>query len=49
MASFGRLNNPMELTADSDYQHLLGRISEVYTTDRLYACPAVTAHIIETY
>jgi predicted nuclease of restriction endonuclease-like (RecB) superfamily len=38
-----------ELTASSDYQRLLGRISEVYTTGQVRANQAVNAHITETY
>jgi predicted nuclease of restriction endonuclease-like (RecB) superfamily len=38
-----------ELTTDSDYQRLLGRISDVYTTGQLRASQAVNAHITETY
>lgn len=37
------------LTADSDYQGLLGRISEVYTTGQVRAHQAVNAQITETY
>ena len=39
----------MELTADSGYQRLLGRISEVYTAGRMRAHQAVNVHITETY
>jgi predicted nuclease of restriction endonuclease-like (RecB) superfamily len=39
----------MELPADSEYQRLLGRISEVYATGRVRAHQAVNAHITETY
>ena len=38
-----------ELTDDSDYQRLLGRISDVYTTGQLRANQAVNVHITETY
>ena len=38
-----------ELTTDSDYQRLLGRISDVYTTGQLRASQAVNVHITETY
>ena len=38
-----------ELSTDSDYQRLLGRISEVYTTGQVHAHQAVNAQIIETY
>lgn len=38
-----------ELTADSEYQRLLGRISEVYTTGQIRAHQAVNVHITETY
>lgn len=38
-----------ELTTDSEYQRLLGRISEVYTTGQVRAHQAVNAHITETY
>ncbi len=39
----------MELTSDSDYHRLLGRISEIYTTGQVRANQAVNAHITETY
>jgi len=39
----------MELTTDSEYHRLLGRISEVYTTGQVRAYQAVNAHITETY
>src|SRR5260221_11220064 len=42
-------SSPMELTADSDYQLLLGRISEVYTGGQVRAHQAVNVHITETY
>ena len=38
-----------ELTADSGYQRLLGRITEVYTWGQLRANQAVNAQITETY
>ena len=38
-----------ELTTDSGYQQLLGRISEVYTSGRLRAHQAVNSHMTETY
>ena len=38
-----------ELTTAPDYQRLLGRISEIYTTGRMRAHQAVNAHITETY
>ena len=38
-----------ELTTDSEYQRLLGRISEVYTTGQVRAHQAVNAQITETY
>ena len=38
-----------ELTTDSDYQRLLGRISEVYTTGQVRAHQAVNSQITETY
>ena len=38
-----------ELTTDSDYQRLLGRICDVYTTGQLRASQAVNTHITETY
>jgi hypothetical protein len=37
------------LTADSGYQGLLSRISEVYTTGQLRAHQAVNAHLTQTY
>lgn len=40
---------PAELTADSEYLRLLGRISEVYTTGQVRAHQAVNAQITETY
>ena len=39
----------VELSTDSEYQRLLGRISEVYTTGQMRATQAVNAQIIETY
>jgi len=41
-------SRPTELTTDSGYQQLLGRISEVYTTGQMRAQQAVNAHITET-
>jgi hypothetical protein len=38
-----------ELTTESEYQRLLGRISEVYTTGQIRAHQAVNAQITETY
>ncbi|MBF0107473.1 MAG: hypothetical protein HQM16_19370 [Deltaproteobacteria bacterium] len=38
-----------KLTTDSEYQRLLGRISEVYTTGQVRAHQAVNTHITETY
>jgi len=38
-----------ELTIDSGYQQLLGRISEVYASGRLRAHQAVNSHMTETY
>ena len=38
-----------ELSTDSGYQQLLGRISEVYTTGQVRANQAVNAQITETY
>ena len=38
-----------DLTQDSSYQQLLGRISEVYTSGRLRALQAVNAVLTETY
>ncbi len=38
-----------ELDSDFEYQRLLGRISEVYTTGQLRAHQAVNACITETY
>ena len=38
-----------ELTTAPDYQRLLGRISEIYTTGRMRAHQAINAHITETY
>jgi len=40
---------PSEFAQDSDYQHLLGRISTTYTTGQSRAVQAVNAHITETY
>ena len=42
-------SNPLELAADSEYQRLLGRISEVYTTGQVRAHQAVNVQITETY
>jgi hypothetical protein len=39
----------MELTTESEYQRLLGRISEVYTVGQVRAHQAVNAQITETY
>jgi predicted nuclease of restriction endonuclease-like (RecB) superfamily len=39
----------MELSKDSDYQELLGRISRTYTEGRLRAYQAVDKHMAETY
>jgi hypothetical protein len=39
----------MELTTDSEYQRLLGRISEVFTAGQVRARQAVNAQITETY
>jgi predicted nuclease of restriction endonuclease-like (RecB) superfamily len=39
----------MELTADAEYQSLLGRISQVYTAGQARACQAVNANLTETY
>lgn len=36
-------------TADTEYQHLLGRISHVYTTGQVRATQAVNVHMTETY
>ena len=38
-----------DLTTDSGYQRLLGRISEVYTNGQVRASRAVSAQITETY
>jgi hypothetical protein len=38
-----------DLTTDTGYQHLLGKISDVYTTGQARAAQAVNAHITETY
>ena len=38
-----------DLTTDSGYQHLLRKISEVYTSGQIRATQAVNAHITETY
>ncbi len=38
-----------ELTTDTEYQRLLGRISEVYTAGQVRAHRAVNAQLIETY
>ena len=37
------------LSTDSEYQHLLGRISDVYTAGQVRASQAVNAQITETY
>ncbi len=39
----------MELSTDSEYQRLLGRISEVYTAGQVRAHQAVNAQITDTY
>lgn len=39
----------MELNKDSDYQELLGRISQIYTEGRLRAYQAIDKHMTETY
>src|SRR5919109_341776 len=39
----------MELSTDSDYQNLLGRISQTYNEGRLQAYQSVNAHMTETY
>ena len=33
------------MTADSEYERLLGRISDIYTTGRVRAHQAVNAHV----
>ena len=38
-----------ELTTESEYQRLLVRISDVYTTGQMHAHQAVNVHITETY
>jgi predicted nuclease of restriction endonuclease-like (RecB) superfamily len=38
-----------DLTTDSGYQHLLQKISEVYSSGQIRATQAVNAHITETY
>jgi DUF1016 N-terminal domain len=38
-----------ELTTDADYQSLLARISDVYTTGQLRAHQAVNSHLTATY
>jgi len=38
-----------ELATDSEYQRLLGRISEVYTAGQVRAHQAVNTQITETY
>jgi predicted nuclease of restriction endonuclease-like (RecB) superfamily len=43
------LSIPSELTTDSEYQQLVGRISEVYTKGQLRATQAVNVHITQTY
>jgi predicted nuclease of restriction endonuclease-like (RecB) superfamily len=45
----GELSIPSELTTDSEYQQLVGRISEVYTEGRIRATQAVNVHITQTY
>ncbi|MEI7432608.1 MAG: DUF1016 N-terminal domain-containing protein [Betaproteobacteria bacterium] len=37
------------LTIDSEYQRLLGRISEIYTTGQVRSHQAVNSYITETY
>ena len=39
----------MVLNTDAEYQHLLGRISQAYTTGRLRAYQAINAQITQTY
>lgn len=41
--------NGSELTTDTGYQRLLGKISEVYATGQARAAQAVNVHITETY
>jgi predicted nuclease of restriction endonuclease-like (RecB) superfamily len=41
--------NSSELTTDTGYQSLLGKISEVYATGQARAAQAVNVHITETY
>ncbi len=41
--------NGSELTTDTGYQGLLGKISEVYATGQARAAQAVNVHITETY
>jgi predicted nuclease of restriction endonuclease-like (RecB) superfamily len=41
--------NSNELTTDTGYQSLLGKISEVYATGQARAAQAVNVHITETY
>lgn len=41
--------NGSELTTDTGYQSLLGKISEVYATGQARAAQAVNIHITETY
>jgi predicted nuclease of restriction endonuclease-like (RecB) superfamily len=38
-----------DLTTDTGYQHLLGKISEAYSNGQIRATQAVNAHITETY
>lgn len=38
-----------DLTTDTGYQHLLGKISQVYVTGQTRAVQAVNAHLTETY
>ena len=40
---------PITHPADAEYQSLLGRISEVYSTGQLRAVQAVNTHLTETY
>ena len=37
----------MDLSSDSDYQNLLGRISQTYNEGRLQAYQSVNAHMTE--
>ncbi|MEX1027196.1 MAG: DUF1016 N-terminal domain-containing protein [Candidatus Paceibacterota bacterium] len=42
-------NKKLELTSDSDYQELVGRISEVYRAGQARAYQAANHHLTETY